>query len=112
MSSQKGPKYIYAQEHNGVTFTIINALEGIEKTKTEKKKKKTTKQPEEYFFHNAVTHYQHQSRVQNAIGVDFAFHWLKNCRQTFQPITERSKRNRIITFDSHLRTAVTSKVKP
>ena len=81
----------------------------LRKPKTEKK---TTKQPEEYFFHNAVTHSQHQSRVQNAIGVDFAFHWLKNCRQTFQPITERSKRNRIITFDSHLRSALTSQVKP
>ena len=73
----------------------------------QKPKKKTTKQPEEYFFQNAVTHYQHQSRVQNAIGVDFALHWLKNCRQTFQPITERSKRNRINTFDSHLKTALT-----
>ena len=45
MSSEKGPKYIYAQEHNSIT--VIITLEGIEKINTEKM---TTKHSEEYFF--------------------------------------------------------------
>ena len=45
MSSEKGPKYIYAQEHN---ITIIITLKGIERINTEKM---TAKRSEEYFFH-------------------------------------------------------------
>ena len=41
-----------------------------------------------------------------AIGFGFASHWLKNCRESFKPITKRSNRNQIITFDSHLKTAL------
>ena len=47
-----------------------------------------------------------KSCVHGAIGFGFGFasHWLKNWRESFQPITKRS--NHIITFDSHLKTAL------
>ena len=44
------------------------------------------------------------SRVHGAIGFGFASHWLKNWRESFKPITKRSNRNHVITFDSHLKT--------
>ena len=47
-----------------------------------------------------------KSRVQGAIGLGFASHWLKNWRESFKPITKRSNRNHVITFDSHLKTAL------
>ena len=47
-----------------------------------------------------------KSRVHGAIGFGFASHWLKNWRNTFKPITKRSKRNHVITFESHLKTAL------
>jgi len=47
-----------------------------------------------------------KSRVHGAIGFGFAFHWLKNWRESFKPITKRSNRNHVITFDSHLKTAL------
>ena len=49
-----------------------------------------------------------KSRVHGAIGFGFNFasHWLKNWRQSFKPITKRSNRNHVITFDSHLKTAL------
>ena len=46
------------------------------------------------------------SRVHGAIGFGFASHWLKNWRESFKPITKRRNRNRVITFDSHLKTAL------
>ena len=46
-----------------------------------------------------------KSRLHSAIG--FGSHWLKNWRESFRPITKRSNRNHIITFDSHLKTALT-----
>ena len=49
-----------------------------------------------------------KSRVHGAIGFGFASHWLKNWRESFKPITKRSNRNYIITFDSHLKTALIS----
>ena len=42
------------------------------------------------------------------IGFDFASHWLKNWGESFKPIIKRSNRNHIITFDSHLKTALIS----
>ena len=45
-----------------------------------------------------------KSRIHGAIG--FASHWLKNWRNSFKPITKRSNRNHVITFDSHLRTTL------
>ena len=45
-----------------------------------------------------------KSRVHGAIG--FASHWLKSWRESFKPITTRSNRNHVITFDSHLKTAL------
>jgi len=35
-----------------------------------------------------------------------ASHWLKNWRESFKSVTERSNRNHVITFDSHLKTAL------
>ena len=48
-----------------------------------------------------------KSRVHGATGLGFASHWLKNWREFFRPITNRSDRNHVITFDSHLKTALT-----
>ena len=45
-------------------------------------------------------------RVHGAIGFGFASHWLKNWRESFEPITKRSIRNHGITIDSHLKTAL------
>ena len=47
-----------------------------------------------------------KSRVQGAIGFGFTSHWLKNWRESFKAITKRSNRNHVITFDSHLKTAL------
>ena len=47
-----------------------------------------------------------KSRVRGAIGFGFASHWLKNWRESFKPIIKRSNRNDVITFYSHLKTAV------
>ena len=41
-----------------------------------------------------------KSRVHGAIGFAFASHWLKNWHESFKPITKRSNRNHVITFDS------------
>ena len=47
-----------------------------------------------------------KSRVEGAVGFGVASHWLKNWRESFKPITKRSNRNQVITFDSHLKTAL------
>ena len=47
-----------------------------------------------------------KSRVHGAIGFSFPSHWLNNWRESFEPITKRSNRNHVITFDSHLKTAL------
>ena len=47
-----------------------------------------------------------KSRVHGAIGFGFASHWLKNWRESFKRITKRSNRNHVITFYSHLKTAL------
>ena len=47
-----------------------------------------------------------KSRVHCAIGFGSASHWLKNWRDSLKPITKRSNRNHVITFDSHLKTAL------
>ena len=41
-----------------------------------------------------------------AFGFGFDSHWLKNWREYFKPITKRTNRNHVITFDSHLKTAL------
>ena len=48
------------------------------------------------------------SCVHGAIGFGFASHWLKNWRESFKPITKRRNRNHVITFDSHLKTALSA----
>ena len=50
-----------------------------------------------------------KSRVHGAIGFGFAFHRLKNWRESFEPITKRSNRSRVITFDIHLKIALSVK---
>ena len=47
-----------------------------------------------------------KQRVHGAIGFGFDSHWLKNWHESFKPITKRSNRNHVITFDSHLKTAL------
>ena len=47
-----------------------------------------------------------KSRIHGAVGFGFDSHWLKNWRESFKPITKRSNRNHVITFDSHLKTAL------
>ena len=47
-----------------------------------------------------------KSRVHGAIGFGFASHGLKNRRESFKSIIKRSNRNHVITFDSHLKTAL------
>ena len=47
-----------------------------------------------------------KSRVHGVICFGFAPHWLKNWRESFKPITKHSKHNHVITFDSHLKTAL------
>ena len=47
-----------------------------------------------------------KSRIHGAIGFGFASHWLKNWCESFKPITKCSNCNHVITFDSHLKTAL------
>ena len=47
-----------------------------------------------------------KSRLHGAIGFGFDSRWLKNWRESYKPITERSNRNHVITFDSYLKTAL------
>ena len=47
-----------------------------------------------------------KSRIRGAIGFGFDFHWLKNWRDSFKPITKRGNRNHVITSDSRLKTAL------
>ena len=49
-----------------------------------------------------------ESRVHGANGFGLASHWLKNWRESFNSITKSSNRNHVITFDSHLKTALTT----
>ena len=51
-----------------------------------------------------------KSRVHGAIGFGFDFHWLKNWYESFKPITKCSNPNHVITFDSHLKTALSQSV--
>ena len=47
-----------------------------------------------------------KSRVHGAIAFGFASHWLRNWRESFKPIIKRSNGNHVITFESHLKTAL------
>ena len=51
-----------------------------------------------------------KSRVHGAIGFASASHWLKNWRESLRLITKRSNRNHVITFDSHLKTALSMRM--
>ena len=52
-----------------------------------------------------------KSHIHGAIGFGFASHWLKNWCESFKPITKRSNLDHTITFDSHLKTALTINTK-
>ena len=41
-----------------------------------------------------------------AIGFGFPSHWLINWREVFKPIAKRSNCSHVITFDGHLKTAL------
>ena len=47
-----------------------------------------------------------KSRVHGTIGFGFNSHWLKNWHESFKPITKRSNRSHVISFNSHLNTAL------
>ena len=47
-----------------------------------------------------------KSRVHSPIVFGLVSHWFKNWRDAFKPITKRSNRNHVITFNSHLKTAL------
>jgi len=47
-----------------------------------------------------------KSWEQGAIGLGFASPWLKNWHEIFKEITKRGNRNRVISFDSRLKTAL------
>ena len=47
-----------------------------------------------------------KSRVHGASGFGFTSHWFKHWRESLKPIFKRSNRNHVITFDSHLKTAL------
>ena len=47
-----------------------------------------------------------KSHVPDAVGFGFASHWLKTWREIFKAIAKRGCRNRVINFDSHLKTAL------
>ena len=46
--------------------------------------------------------------MQVAIGFGFPSHWLINWREIFKPITNRSNCNRVFTFYSYLKTALST----
>ena len=54
---------------------------------------------------SAMNQSQFLHRVQGGIGFGFASHGLN---EPFKPVTKRSNRNHVITFDSHLKTALES----
>ena len=43
--------------------------------------------------------------MRGAVRFGFGSHWLEKCREVFK-ITRRISRNRVVTFDSHLKTAL------
>ena len=47
-----------------------------------------------------------KSHLQDVIDFGYASH-SQNWREIFKPISERSYRNRVITFDNHLKTTLT-----
>ena len=53
-----------------------------------------------------------KSRLQVEIGFGFPCHWMINWREIFKPITKRTIWNRAITFDSHLKTALSTEFLP
>ena len=61
----------------------------------------------------AITHNFLKARgklqAQGAMCFSFASFSLKNWRENFKPITRRSSRNGVITFDSHLKSALIEK---
>ena len=48
--------------------------------------------------HLLLTQGAGKSRVQRTIGSGFVSHWLKNWRETFNPITKRCNRNLVLNY--------------
>ena len=64
-----------------------------------------------YYFRQSFENCSNLQQLEHsAIGFTFASDWLKNCREIFNQITDRSNRNRVITFDSHLETSLRSQI--
>ena len=61
--------------------------------------------PSNYLFIRTKRGKNHAYMVELA-SRGFASHWLKNWRESLKPITRRSNRNLVITFDSHLKTTL------
>ena len=59
-----------------------------------------------YSYSDNLLKAREKSRVQVAIVFGFSSHWLINWREFFKPMAKRSNCNRVITFDSHLKTAL------
>ena len=74
----------------------------------EKLKPKQLLQPIKTGADSAMNQSQFLAITCNSLKARFGFasHWLKNWRESFKPITKRSNRNHIITFDSNLKTAL------
>ena len=51
-----------------------------------------------------------KSRVHGAIGFGFASNWLKNWHESFKPIIKLSNHSHVITFYSHLKTALIRRI--
>ena len=49
---------------------------------------------------------QEKSCVQGTIDFGLAFYWLKNSPKIFEPITKHNNSNQVITFNSHLKIAL------
>jgi len=47
-----------------------------------------------------------KSRVRGAVGFGFTSHWMKNWRESCKPIIKCDNHDHVITFDSHLKTAL------
>ena len=80
----------------------------------EKPKPKLLLQPITTGANSAMNHSEFLGITCNllkAIGFGFVSNWLENWRETVKAITKRSNRNHVITFDSHLKTALYELVK-
>ena len=55
---------------------------------------------------SAMSQSQLVAIICNSLGFNFNSHCLKNWRESFKPTTKCTNRNHVITFDNHLKTAL------